>query len=62
VQQIVLLDASEELSLMTYGYWSSFELMGRSDKKLVILTIYQVTQKTGIAGSTTAYTQQPNMF
>jgi hypothetical protein len=46
----------------TYGRWSGFALMGRSDKKLIILTVYQVTQKTGTAGSTTAYTQQRNMF
>jgi exonuclease III len=46
----------------TYGRWSGFELMGRNDKKLVVLTVYQVTQKTGLAGSTTAYTQQRNMF
>jgi exonuclease III len=46
----------------TYGRWSGFELMGRGDKKLVVLTVYQVTQKTGTAGSTTAYTQQRNMF
>jgi hypothetical protein len=39
------------------------ELMGRSDKRLVILTVYQVPQKTGLAGSsTTAYTQERNMF
>jgi hypothetical protein len=43
----------------TYGRWSGFELMGRSNKKLVILTVYQVTQKTGTAGSTTFYIQQP---
>ena len=45
-----------------YGRWSGMELMGRSDKRLVILTVYQVTQKTGTAGNTTAYTQQRNMF
>jgi endonuclease/exonuclease/phosphatase family metal-dependent hydrolase len=36
--------------------------MGRSDKRLVILTVYQVPQKTGSSGSTTAYTQQRKMF
>jgi len=45
-----------------YGRWSGIELMGRSDKRIVILTIYQVPQKTGTAGSTTAYTQQRTMF
>jgi hypothetical protein len=45
-----------------YGCWSGIELMGRSDKRLVILTVYQVPQKTGFSGSTTAYTQQRNMF
>jgi exonuclease III len=45
-----------------YGRWSGMELMERSDKRLVILMVYQVPQKTGSAGSTTAYTQQRNMF
>jgi exonuclease III len=45
-----------------YGRWSGIELMGRSDKRLFILTVYQVPQKTGSAGSTTAYTQQRTMF
>jgi exonuclease III len=45
-----------------YGRWSGMELMGSSDKRLVILTVYQVPQKPGLAGSTTAYTQQRNMF
>jgi hypothetical protein len=46
-----------------YGRWSGIELMGRSsDKYLVLLTVYQVTQKSGPYGSTTAYSQQRNMF
>jgi exonuclease III len=45
-----------------YGRWSGIELMGRSNKRLIILTIYQVPQKTGSAGTTTAYTQQRTMF
>jgi hypothetical protein len=45
-----------------YGRWSGIDLMGRNTKWLVILTIYQVLQKTGSAGSTTAYTQQRTMF
>jgi exonuclease III len=45
-----------------YGRWSGMELMGRSNKRLVVLTVYQVPQKTGSSGSTTAYTQQRNMF
>ena len=36
--------------------------MGRSSKRIFILTVYQVPQKTGSSGSTTAYTQQSNMF
>ena len=36
--------------------------MGRSTKRLVILTVYQVPQKSGTSGNTTAYTQQRNMF
>jgi hypothetical protein len=46
----------------TYGRWSGFELMGRGDCKLVVLTVYQVPQKSGTTGSTTAYNQQRNMF
>jgi hypothetical protein len=45
-----------------YGRWSGIELMGRSTKRLVILTVYQVPQKSGTSGNTTAYTQQRNMF
>jgi hypothetical protein len=45
-----------------YGHWSGIELMGRTNKCLIILTIYQVHQKSGAVGSTTAYTQQRTMF
>jgi hypothetical protein len=45
-----------------YGRWSGIELMGGSNKRLVLLTVYQVTQKSGPSGSTTAYSQQHNMF
>jgi hypothetical protein len=45
-----------------YGQWSGIELMGRNDKHLGLLTVYQVTQKSDPYGSTTAYSQQRNMF
>jgi hypothetical protein len=45
-----------------YGRWSGLEIMGRSNKRLIVLTIYQVPQKSGTSGNTTAYTQQRNMF